>query len=144
MKQKLYRLFQGETKYICLSEFIIGIFTVCYIYSLHKLNNNLLQKFPESDIINQFQLLHYNDYQPLKYFVLAIVLVFSEIFLTMKIARKIRECEFEISDMLLNILMIAINIILIVFIINGIMIPILKAIINVMIFVYAITKVSSS
>lgn len=144
MKQKICKIFWGENKYICLSEVAIGIITGFFLFRLNKLNKILLQEFSNADIIIQIRLLQYNNYQPLKYFIFAIMLVLIEVYLIAKIVQKIRDCEFEMADMLLSFLMIAINVLSLVCIIKGITIPILKAIIKIMVLGYAITKVSSS
>lgn len=103
---------------------IYTIVSCIFLIILNLLNNKLLSTFDKNDI----RLLAYNNYQPLKYFIFALLLVLIGIIVITKLVKSIKY-SIEITDNILYyfilIIIIFIIIILIIVFLNN---PILRVI----------------
>lgn len=121
---------KDNIKYICVrlwKEIVYLIVTIIYLFFLNNFNHILLSQFDSDDYFN---ILFYNGYQTIIYFVLAIILVLFGIGIIIYRYRNIKYNSLEAEDILLEMISIVIIIILICFIFVFIDNPILRAVIS--------------
>lgn len=102
------------------------IYIICvivYIVFLDKLNKKLLS----TEFDSAFSLIEYNDYEPVKYFIFALLLAGVGLILIMKEYNNWKNEENEFRDIIMIICSVIVICIAIIVIIKFISIPILKA-----------------
>ena len=111
---------------------VVLVYTVvCIVYlgMLHNLNNKLNAVLFNSSL----ELLLYNNYQPIKYFIVALVLAFIGGYIAYRKFLILRSEVHESEDKLFGALAILIIAVMLVAILIGINVPILRAIFTVLI-----------
>lgn len=115
-------------------EIVYLIVTVIYLIFLNRLNHILLSKFNNNDY---FDILKYNNYETIIYFVIAIVLFFIGTMLIIYRWKEIRDIELEFEDIILNFIIMFILCVLMILIVIFINNPILRAVLVVGFVLYA-------
>lgn len=115
-------------------EIVYLIVTVIYLIFLNRLNHILLSKFDNDDYFN---ILFYNNYETIIYFVIAIVLFFIGTMLIIYRWKEIRDMELEFEDIILNFIIMFILCVLMILIVIFINNPILRAVLVVGFVLYA-------
>lgn len=105
--------------------------SITFLCKLKQLNLYLIKHYSNKDAIT---LIGHNDYQPLEYFGLAVLLVVVGGFLIYFFARYLRNSCSELGETICMLLSISIAIVLMLLIIRDINIPIFQAILSVLLF----------
>lgn len=101
------------------------LITIIYIIFLKKLDKILLSK----NFINSIQLLKYDDYIAVKFFILALIIAICGCWLIIKTILNFKDKHSSFDDIIMGFVLIVIIIILLL---NYITVPILRAILTVM------------
>lgn len=115
-------------------EIVYLIITVIYLLLLNNFNHVLLSKFDYDDYFN---ILFYNNYETILYFLFAFILFLIGAGLIVRRWRKIRYEDLEFEDIILHLIAMVILLILIILIIAFINNPILKAVLICTFILYA-------
>ena len=115
-----------------LKEGIYVIVATIYLILLHRLNKDLLML----NFDNPFDLLVYKDWAPIHYFVIALILELIGVFLIIDRIKKLLQSEFQLYEVVLAIVSIAVVIAIFVLIIIFIQNPILRAIFTVIAIIF--------
>lgn len=110
---------------------VLAYAVVCIVYlsMLHNLNSELNATLFRSSL----ELLQYNSYQPIKYFIVALILAFIGGYIVYRKFLILRSEDYESEDKLYGALSILIIAVMFVAILIGINIPILRVIFTVLI-----------
>lgn len=103
------------------------IVVIIYIFQLKSINKILLGKH----FYNSWELIKYNDFIALKFFVLAFILFTCGGGLIAKILSDLKNKYKSIEDVIVGLIIIVIICILMILIINYITVPILRAILTI-------------
>lgn len=103
------------------------IVVIIYIFQLKSINKILLGKH----FYNSWELIKYNDFIALKFFVLAFILFTCGWGLIAKILSDLKNKYKSIEDVIVGLIIIVIICILMILIINYITVPILRAILTI-------------
>ncbi len=109
-------------------EFVYLLFSAVFLFKLRRLNDILLGKGLDQ---RPFELLAYDNYKPLQYFILAMILFFAGSVLIMINFRSIRDEDLEFEDIVIS----AVAMLIIVFMLISLFIyinnPIARAVLTV-------------
>lgn len=117
------------------------IVTIIYLFSLSSLNNKLLEL--EKKGVTSWKLIQFNNYQPILYFVFALLLGIVGVILLLELYFKLRYYN-NLDDIIYYIIMAILLIIFIILIFYFIAIPILKIIFTVCITGLTLLYISSN
>jgi len=106
-----------------------AIIVAIFLLALNRLNHTLLSLSAQNEVISPFELLSYHNYEPLYFFLMAVVLTIAGVALSIDHIRQIKHMELEYDELLATLLSIFINIFLIILLFAFINNPILRAII---------------
>lgn len=123
-------IFQSVGKglmYLKLSYYIVSI---VFLFWLNNLNSTLMSKYSENDA---FGILGYNNYQPLLFFAIDIILVIVGVYITYRSCRNILEDLEYLFEIGYLVFIIIVGLLIVGFLIHAITIPILKAIVTVIV-----------
>lgn len=109
-------------------EIIYAVISIIFLFLLNNLNHILLKEYSEIDFFNSLNLLSYDNYKPLKYFIVTFLLGLSGGGLIKRRYKKLRYENLEPEEFLYSLLSIFIILALIILLISFIKNPILKAI----------------
>ncbi len=128
-----------KCKTILMFDAVYTVITAFFLFFLNSLNNILLNEFPDvnNDFFKSFMLLQYNDCEPIKYFIAAIVLILIAAFYVRHLYECIKETHIEKEEVIVAICSVILMLILIAFIIYYIDNPILRAVMVVTLSSYA-------
>ena len=101
--------------------------TIIYIIFLKRLDKILLTK----NFTNSIQLLKYDNYIAVKYFILAIIIAICGCLLIIKIVLDLKNKHSNFDDIIIGFIIIMVIVILLILVLNYITVPILKAILTV-------------
>lgn len=110
--------------YLKLSYYVLSIL---FLLWLNNLNSTLMSRFSENDALG---ILSYNNYQPLLFFVLDIILVIVGVYITYRSCRNILEDLEYLFEIGYIVFIIIVGLLIVGFLIHAITIPILKAIVT--------------
>lgn len=101
--------------------------TIIYIIFLKRLDKILLTK----NFANSIQLLKYDNYIAVKYFILALIIAICGSWLIIKIVLDLKNKHSKFDDIIIGFIIIMVIVILLILVLNYITVPILKAILTV-------------
>ena len=101
--------------------------TIIYIIFLKRLDKILLTK----NFTNSIQLLKYDNYITVKYFILALIIAICGCWLIIKIVLDLKNKHSNFDDIIIGFIIIMVIAILLILVLNYITVPILKAILTV-------------
>lgn len=109
-------------------EIMFSIITIIFLYFLNDLNTRLLE---HSNLKNPFELMMYNDGEPVTYFTIAFILFICGIFITVFRFKKFFHYADEPVLVFINVILIFIIVTLLVLLVVFINNPILRAIMSI-------------
>ena len=104
------------------------LITIIYIIFLKRHDKKLLAK----NFANSIQLLKYDDYIAVKFFILALIIAICGCWLIIKTILNFKDKHSSFDDIIMGFVLIVIIIILLILLLNYITVPILRAILTVM------------
>lgn len=128
-----------KCKTILIFDAVYTVITALFLFFLNSLNNTLLKTFAniDNEFLKSFKLLQHNNWQPIKYFIVAIVLMVIAAYYIRHLWKCIKETHIETEEVLVAICSMILMLILILCIIYYIDNPILRAVMVVALSSYA-------
>ena len=109
-------------------ECIYVIASICLIIRMHFLNETLLEIQGDDSVAEKaIHILSYNDWEPVFWFVLVIMMIFVGGLIIYMRVKEIRNRDYYDSDLLKVLLVIMMILLVIIFLIGSIIIPIVQA-----------------